>query len=620
MPHAKRQSHISVLGYRTLALLLALFALLPFIELQNHAAEETVVVKTDWTPTEGHPIYVIAAPSQEKPAPRPLGIPITPSRTIPATPADPADLQLTFSMSPEQAVRIGNGLIEDAEFEMALPYFQEAQKQEREKQQPPSLDVLNGLAHCYFGLKRDEESLAIYKEVLAKNAGLWQAQFNVGRIHLENGRYAEAVEALTNAHNLKQDDPATITSLGIALAKHGRGDQAIPLLIRLATDRYIGDPFYNLGESYAADRQWLKAADAFKQGADIKGKDPNGYFYWGVMLFNADKLDEALEAFQKARRVDVTASHAGAAFYMAEIYRLRGNFPDALAFYQVVLKLKPDDVESLFHAGYLSFKLGQRGPAKVLFKKLIDVNPLHAGAGVNWAALEAQENEVRKGHNEKTPGITLREVVQANPTSVEAHINLGAQFITEQVYPEAVTVLERAVSLRPDSPAAQYNLGLAQLKAGNYERSAIASGKAVELKPDWSEAHNNLGLAYSGLKKWDEAAKAFRKAVQDKPNYSGALYNLGVAALGLGQKDVAQQLVERLKPLNFSHQAQLLKDILAFESAARGDSAPVPTPIVTPQSLPQTASSREIADNKTPQPTPTPVSSPTSTPSAECSW
>jgi TonB family protein len=612
MRQLKRHSQIRFIGYRVLTSLLAALLLLPFVELQNHAAEETVAVKTDWTPRVGHPIYVIAASRQEKLAARPPDIPVTSSRTISA-PASQADLTLPFSMSVEQMVRIGDGLIEDSEFPIALAYFQQAKKQEQEKQLPPSLDVLNGLADCYYGLKRDEESLSLYKEVLAKNPALWQAQFNVGRIHLENGRYAEAVEALTNALNLKQNDPATITSLGIALTKQGRGDQAIPLLSPLATDPYIAEPYYNLAEAYAADRQWLEAAPRFKRGADINRKDPNGYFYWGVMLFNANKLDEALEAFQTVRLVDVTATHAGAAFYMAEIHRLRGNLQEALGFYQVVLKLKPDDVESLFQAGYLSFKLGQRGQAKDLFKKLIEVNPLHAGAGANWAALEAQENEVRKGHLQKTPGVTLREVVQANPTSVEAHINLGSQLITEELYSEAVTVLEEAVSLRPDSPAAQYNLGLAQFKVGNYEKSAAASSKAVQL--NWPDAYNNLGLAYSGLKKWDEADRAFREAIRIKPNYSGALFNLGIASLGLGKKDVALQLVEQLKPLSFTHQADLFHAILAFEAAARNKATAVATP-VTPEQIAQTGTpgTGENTNNKPTQPAPTAAPTPTPTP------
>jgi TonB family protein len=637
MSHSNPNSRISFIGTRALVFLPALFLLLPFVELSNRAAEETVVVKTDRVPPEAHPVYVIAVPRQEKLAPRPLDIPIISSRVAPtptpsptptptptpiptATPEDDDfDGELTFPTFPltaEQAVRIGNGLNEDGEFQLALPYFQEAQKQQQPNQPQLSLAIRNGFAHCYYGLKRDDEALAIYNEVAAQNTGFWPAQFNVGRIHLENGRYAEAVEALSNAQKLRPDDLVTVESLGIALTKHGRGAEAIPLLTRVVEkNTYVTESFYNLGEAYAVDQQWLKAADIFKQGADKYGKDPNGYYYWGVMLFNADKLDEAFEAFQKVRRVDVTAKHVGAAFYIAEIYRLRGKLQDALAQYQVVLNLKPDEVESLFQAGYLSFKLGQRDPAQHLFKRLIDVNPVHAGGAANWAALEARENEVRKSRNEKTPGITLRNVVQANPGSVEAHINLGAQLITEEEYSEAVTVLEKAVSLRPGSPAAHYNLGLAQLKTRAFDRSVISNSKALELKPEWPDAYNNLGLAYGGLKRWDEAAKAAREALRIVPSYTGAYFNLGIASLRMGQIDVAHQLVEKLKPMSWAHQARLAHEILAVE---RPGALPIvtPTPLVTPAPGPVAiATPPVVTATPEPSPTPPPVALPETTPS-----
>ena len=592
MSHFKPNSRITFVGTRALVFLFALFLLLSFVELSHQAAEETVVVWTDWTPVEAHPVYVIAVPRQEKLAPRPLNIPIISSRVVPTptpTPTPPppgtepiGDLSFpTFSLTVDQAVRIGNGLIDDGEFQLALPYFQEAQKQELQKPQQLSLAVRNGFAHCYYGLKRDDEAMQIYNEVAAQNTSFWPAQFNVGRIHLENGRYAEAVEALTNAQKLQPEDLATLESLGIALTKNGRGAEAIPLLTRIVEkNTYATESYYNLGEAYSVDRQWLKAADIFRQGADKYGKDPNGYFYWGVMLFNADKLDEAFEAFQKVRQVDKTATHVGAAFYIAEIYRLRGKLQDALAQYQVVLKLKPDDVESLFQAGYLSFKLGQVDPAKDLFKQLIDVNPLHAGGAANWAAIEARFNEIRTSRKEKTPGVTLRNVVQANPASLEAHINLGAQLITERDYAEAVPVLEKAVSLRPDSPAAQYNLGLAQLKTQAYEKSVASNTKALQLKPEWPDAYNNLALAYAGLKRWDEAAKAAREAVRLVPKYAGAHFNLGIASLRMGQLEVARQLVEKLKPMSWAHQARLAHEILAVERPGALGPIPTPTPLI----------------------------------------
>jgi len=581
MQHAKRKFIRKSTNYRWIALLLPVILVLSFAETRNQA-EETVAVVTDRHPFEGHPIYLIVAPPQEKMAPRALNVPIVSARQTPVKNDSSNDLRLPFPMSAAQAVRIGNGLIEDSDAQTALLYFEEARKQD-----PNSIEMLTGLARCYYELRRDDEALKLYQQAIAQNPAIWDAQYYLGRIHLENGRYAQAVEPLDNASKLKPDDPDTISSLGVALSKSGRSTDAITYLTRItALKRYIKEDFYYLGEAYANDQQWLKAAQAFKEGADLRGIDVNGYFYWATMLFNADKLDEALDAYGKARSVDYSVSHSGNFRYLAEIYRLRGMPDKALGHYQSLLQREPNDVEALFQAGYISFKLNQLDLAADYFRKLIAIDPKHAGGAANLAALEARYNEKHIGRNEKTPGITLREVVQANPNSVEAHVNLGAQLITEGVYPEALTILERAVSLRPNSAAAQYDLGLAQHKEKRYEEAITSNKKALELKPDWSDAYNNLGLAYAGLSRWQEAVTAYREAMRLDPNYAGALYNLGIAYLRLGQKSATLEVVAKLKPLNWFLQAQLGEEILATERPAKVVAVMSPSPTVPPQPQP----------------------------------
>jgi tetratricopeptide (TPR) repeat protein len=578
MQHVRRKLNHSSTNYRWITLLLPVILVLSFAETRNRA-EETVAVVTDWHPVEAHPIYLIAAPPQEKMAPRPLNVPIVSARQPPAKDASSNDPRLPFPMSAPQAVRIGNGLIEDADAQSALTYFEEARKQA-----PDSIDMLTGLARCYYELGRDEEALKLYQQVIAQNPASWDAQYYLGRIQLENGRYAEAVELLENARKLKPDDTDTISSLGIALSKSGKSADAITYLTRItALKRYIKEDYYYLGEAYANDQQWLKAAQAFKDGADLRGIDPHGYFYWATMLFNAGKLDEALEGYAKTRSVDLSASHSETFRYLAEIYRVRGMPDKALGHYQQLLQREPNDVEALFQAGYISFKLNQLDQAENYFRKLIAVDPKHAGGAANVAALEARYNEKHMGRNEKTPGITLREVVRANPDSVEAHVNLGAQLLTEGIYPEALAALERAAGLRPNSAAVQYDLGLAQLKNKKYEEAVASNKKALELKPDWPDAYNNLGLAYAGLGRWQEAVTAYREAVRLVPNYAGALYNLGFAYLRLGQKSATQDVITHLKPLSWDLQAQLWQDVLATQRPANPEAVTSPSPVVQPQ-------------------------------------
>ena len=578
MQHAKR--NFKRRSAKWIALLLPVILVLSFAETRNHA-EETVAVVTDWHPVEAHPLYLIAAPPQEKMAPRPLNVPIVTARQPPAKNDTSNESGLPFPMSAAQAVRIGNGLIDDSDAQTALPYFEEARKQA-----PDSIEMLTGLARCYYELGRDDEALKLYQQVIAQKPDIWDAQYYLGRIHLENGRYAQAVEPLDNARKLKPDDTDTISSLGIALSKSGKSADAITYLTRItALKRYVKEDFYYLGEAYANDQQWLKAAQAFKDGADLRGIDPNGYFYWATMLFNADKLDDALDGYAKTRSVDLSASHSETFRYLAEIYRVRGMPDKALGHYQQLLQRQPNDIEALFQAGYISFKLNQLDQAENYFRKLIAVDPKHAGGAANLAALQARYNEIHTGRNEKTPGITLREVVQANPDSVEAHVNLGAQLITEGVYPEALAVLERAATLRPNSAAVQYDLGLAQLKNKKYEEAVTSNKKALELRTDWPDAYNNLGLAYAGLGRWQEAVTAYREAVRLVTNssYAGALYNLGIAYLRLGQKPAAHDVVEKLKPLNWNWYAQLWQEILATERPANPEAVASPTPVAQPQ-------------------------------------
>ena len=579
MQHAKRKFKRTFNNYSWIALLLSVLFVLSFAEIRNHA-EETVVVQTRLHPIEAHPIYLIAAPPQEKMAPRPLNVPILPARQTPAKNDTADDLQLPFPMSAAQAMRIGKGLIADSDAQAALLYLEYARQQDAN-----SIEILIGLARCYYELRRDNDALVLYRLAIAQNPAVWEAQYYVGRIHLENGRYAQAVEPLDNALKLKPDDTETISALGVALSKSGRSAEAITHLSRVtALKRYIKEDFYYLGEAYANDQQWLKAAETFKEGADLRGIDPNGYFYWATMLFNADKLDEAVDGYQKVRSVDLSASHSGTFRYLAEIYRVRGMPDKALGHYQALLRREPNDIEALFHAGYISFKLNQLDQARDYFRKLIEVDPKHAGGAANLAALEARYNEINTDRNEKTPGITLREVVQANPNSVEAHVNLGAQLITEKGYPEALTILERAVSLRPNSASVQYDLGLAQLMTKNYERAVASSRKALELKPDWPDAYNNLGLAYAGLSRWEEAVRAYGEALRIIPNYSGALHNLGITYVRLGQTSTAREVVAKLRQLNWDLQARLWQEILAAENSTTAVALPSPTlpPLMRP--------------------------------------
>ena len=98
---------------------------------------------------------------------------------------------------------------------------------------------------------------------------------------------------------MKPDDLDTTSNLALALSKVGRNNEAITYLTQVtALRRFVPQDFYTLGEAYANAGDWLKAADAFK---GVGGIEPEPFSLSGIMLYNADKLDLALETFNKVK-------------------------------------------------------------------------------------------------------------------------------------------------------------------------------------------------------------------------------------------------------------------------------------------------------------------------------
>ena len=601
-------------GRRIIAFLIYLNLVLPGAAVQAvqpRRDEDLVTPSSRWLILQSNPVYVIAVPNQDKLPATPPNLPVGTLRKPVVQPASEDTVIAPFTLTVAQAVKIGEGLIADKDFYTALIYFQDAQKQ-----QPTAVDALIGLAECYYELQRDDQALAIYQSLTEAQANVWKVQFNLGRIYLESGRFEESVTAFRKAVNLKQDDPDTLRNLGVALTKLGRPTDALPYLTPVvAKQRFDPDDAYSLGEAHAKLGDWAQAAAAFKAGAYKRGTDADALSRWGTMLYNADQMDQALEALKEAKMR--ASRHLEASYYMADIYRRLGNSIEALGQYRVVLDQRPDDIQALVQIAYLFFKLNQLGEAHRHYEKLKTVAPNHS-AITNLAALESIENEKKVDLGKPTPGVTLREVVAANPNHGESYVNLGAQLITEGAYPEAVTVLQKAVSLLPNSAAAHFNLGLAQLKVSDFQSAIASNQRALQLRPEWSAAYNNLGQALAGVNKMTEAAQAYQEAIRIAPQFAGATYSLGRAYLSLGRKDLAQPLLDILKKNQDGHHlyAKLGNAVAGVEYGTISNAATVVKPETSP-SVPQPTPTPP-ASVAEPTPTPT-VAEPTPTPTPQVS-
>jgi tetratricopeptide (TPR) repeat protein len=132
-----------------------------------------------------------------------------------------------------------------------------------------------------------------------------------------------------------------------------------------------------------------------------------------------------------------------------------------------------------------------------------------------------------------------------------APIALAAGSATVPEPPKAVQSARSAESV--------YNEGLTLKAAGRWPDAEAAFREATQVKPDFPEAWSELGHARKKRGFYDESVKAYEEALRLRPAFPQAMEYLGETYVSMGKRAEAQQLLDRLRPLDAALAAQLEK-------------------------------------------------------------
>ena len=151
-------------------------------------------------------------------------------------------------------------------------------------------------------------------------------------------------------------------------------------------------------------------------------------------------------------------------------------------------------------------------------------------------------------------------VVRSDPTSADAHHNLGiAQYYSGRL-DEAIHQFRTALEIDPARAGTQGSLGQALVDSGRYDEAMIALSEAVRLDPNALDAHGGLALLLIKQGRLREAKAEYRDALRRKPNSGVWHAGLGVVLYRQGRIDeAASELAEavRLDPDNVEFRDQL---------------------------------------------------------------
>ncbi|MCB0112425.1 MAG: tetratricopeptide repeat protein, partial [Caldilineaceae bacterium] len=103
-------------------------------------------------------------------------------------------------------------------------------------------------------------------------------------------------------------------------------------------------------------------------------------------------------------------------------------------------------------------------------------------------------------NNFATAQTLLEQALAIDPDYADAINNLGQLLYRQQRWQEAVAQYQRAINIQPGIAVFHYNLALAEERLDNYEKAVAAYETAIQLEPLYPQALNNLGFTYLQMK------------------------------------------------------------------------------------------------------------------------
>ncbi len=162
-----------------------------------------------------------------------------------------------------------------------------------------------------------------------------------------------------------------------------------------------------------------------------------------------------------------------------------------------------------------------------------------------WCVMATIPEALRQGWTDYQAGSfaraeqVSRQIVQADPRSVDAWFLLGAACQAQGKLDDAIAGYRRAALLRPDFAEIHYRLGNALYARGLLGEALTSYQQALLLRPQHAETHNNLGVVLADQGRPAEAVPYYQQALALKSTYAEAHYNLGNAFKALQRLDEA---------------------------------------------------------------------------------
>jgi tetratricopeptide (TPR) repeat protein len=213
---------------------------------------------------------------------------------------------------------------------------------------------------------KTRDALAKFDEALGLDAESVPANYLAGVVKLQLGQFAKAQENLLKVYAKLPEDMGT----NIALA-----------------------------HSYFYDRKFEDAQVHYEKVIELNAAQADTYLNLGICYQNMDMIGDSIIVYKKALEMNPDLDEALSRLGIA-LYEYQENYNEAIPHLEKYIQLQPngqyvDDVKTVLLKCYLDkgiemYNGGQEAEAKVIFQKILDLDPDSEDAGKVKILMEGQ--------------------------------------------------------------------------------------------------------------------------------------------------------------------------------------------------------------------------------------
>ncbi|MDN4038016.1 XrtA/PEP-CTERM system TPR-repeat protein PrsT [Massilia sp. YIM B02443] len=442
------------------------------------------------------------------------------------------------------------------------------------------------------------------KNAVAKSPDDANARLQLGTLYLETGDAVSADKELRRAASLGTNPEQVLPLLARALQQQGKFKESLEELKPETVAKSA--PLLALrGDALLATQQPDAAKEAYQaalalapnNGAALTGmarhamlagsreeaelyaiaateKDagnPDVWNFRGAMLRASNKPDEALAAYDKV--IALRPNDVNARIEQAYLHINQGKYDLAKADIDAARKAAPNSLLATYAQALLDYSQGKHAQARDALQKVLKAAPEHmpsillAGAvELNLGSLQQSEQHLRKYLDNDPNNVYARKLLaqtllkSAQPRDAVAVLaptlekgNADAQllalagesYMQAREFGKATGYLEQAAKLAPEAAVVRTSLGLARLNQGQPGPAIADLQRATELDPKSPAALSALVEAETGLKHYDKALDAASRLQALQPDSPAPLNMIATVHLAKGDQNAARAALEK---------------------------------------------------------------------------